>query len=618
MSTQDTTIVPRSEAMVTVSDLHVEIASTHVPVVAGISFEIGPGQILGLVGESGSGKSTVGLALLGYARRGLRIADGTVGIAGRNVLSLNAHATRRLRGRLVSYVPQDPGSSLNPAHRVGAQLREVLEIHRSDLGDLDIDDRIDQVLEEVALPKRVLSHFPHQMSGGQQQRIGIAMAFVCRPRMIVLDEPTTGLDVTTQARILDTIRQLTKAYGVSGLYVSHDLPAVGQVATTTAVMYAGRIVERGNTGELFAAPRHPYTCGLLAAAPFPHRAERLEGIEGHPPRPGRWPRGCAFANRCSRAEAACRQELPNLLVSDDGRAVRCIRPVATHAARNATLDERGGNARKAGKGVSVSNLVAGYGGPPVLHDVSFEVPPGVCTAIVGESGSGKTTLARCLAGLHRGWQGDVRLDNEPVAQGAADRTDEQRRRMQYIFQNPYASLNPTMTVAENIEEPLRHFEQLPRTERRQRAIDILDSVALTADFADLLPARLSGGERQRVAVARALVTSPEVLICDEVTSALDVSVQATLIEQLRRLQHTQGLTMIFITHNLALVRSLAQQVVVLDKGLVVECGLAAEVLDAPKHAYTRQLLSDIPDLTGSAPHLAIDAHESPTLDSTRS
>ncbi|MDQ6816573.1 MAG: ABC transporter ATP-binding protein, partial [Actinomycetota bacterium] len=491
---------------------------------------------------------------------------------------------------------QDPASSLNPAHRVGPQLREVLEVHRDQLSDIDVEERVNQLLEDVALPHAILKSFPHQMSGGQQQRIGIAMAFACRPRLIVLDEPTTGLDVSTQRHILDTIRELAKSYGVSGLYVSHDLPAVGQIASSTAVMYAGRIVEQSDTHRLFAEPRHPYTAGLLAAAPSPNRSTRLVGIEGHPPRPGRWPNGCAFANRCPRADEACTRAVPPLEPIPPGRVVRCVHPLP-----EGTLASLAGHASPAAKagttvGLHVSELTAHYGDGPVLHSVSFEVGPGLCTAIVGESGSGKTTLARCLAGLHQRWEGEIRLGDAQLARAAARRTNDQRRLMQYIFQNPFASLNPTMTVVENIEEPLRHFERLSRRERRQRALDVLKSVALSSEFADRLPARLSGGERQRVAVGRALVIEPEILICDEITSALDVSVQALLVEQLRDLQLQRGLSMVFITHNLAVVRSLAQHVIVLQHGMVVERGPVDKVLDDPQHEYTRQLLSDIPHL----------------------
>ena len=594
-----------SSAAVEVQELLVSVAGTKIPVVADVSFAIQPGEVMGMVGESGSGKSTVGLALLAYARRGLEISSGEVRIAGVDLLSLPDRAAQRLRGAVVSYVPQDPGTSLNPAHRVGTQLREALEIHQDDLPGLDVAERVDELLEDVALPNSVLRSFPHQLSGGQQQRIGVAIAFACRPRLVVLDEPTTGLDVTTQRHVLETVRALAEAYGVSALYISHDLPAVAQIADWTAVMYGGRIVEYAPTPQLFAEPRHPYTAGLLAAAPSPFRSTRLVGIEGYPPRPGRWPKGCSFANRCRWADDVSRAGVPPLERTGNGGSVRCVHPL--EGGTLAVLAGTDSPKPSPGSGVSlqITDLTADYGGPPVLHGLSFDAISGLCTAIVGESGSGKTTLARCVAGLHSRWSGEIRVGTAAVPKRAAQRTNDQRRLMQYVFQNPFASLNPSMTVLENIEEPLRYFERLRRRERRRRALDVLPAVALTEEFAGRLPSQLSGGERQRVALGRALVVDPEVLICDEITSALDVSVQAQVIEQLRDLQLQRGLSMVFITHNLAVVRSLAQHVIVLQHGTIVERGSVDKVLGDPQHPYTRQLLEDVPHIPGIEDRAAV-------------
>lgn len=568
-----------------------------VPVVENISFTVEPGETLGLVGESGSGKSTVGVALLGLARRGLRITAGSVKVGGTDILSLSGEQLRDARGRLVSYVPQDPAAGLNPAHRVGAQLREALSVHQRALGGtVDIDERVESLLADVSLPAspELLQSYPHQLSGGQQQRIGIAMAFACRPRLIVLDEPTTGLDVTTQRRVLETIRDLASEHSVSAVYVSHDLATVGQIAQRTVVLYAGRVIESGPTRELFAEPHHPYTAGLVAAVPSPDEANRLVGIEGRPPRPGRWPQGCAYAERCPRVTDTCRSSLPALTLLGKGREVRCLTPVGTDGSElfsPAAVPSLGPQREEA---LSVTQLRASYSGTEVVHGVSFAVPAGECTAIVGESGSGKTTLARSLVGLHSAWSGEVKVGGDAVAPAAGARAKDQLRRMQYVFQNPYASLNPTMTVAENIEEPLRHFERLPPSERRQRAIEMLEVVCLSPEFADVLPNRISGGERQRVAVGRALVVNPEILVCDEITSALDVSVQALLVEELRDLQIQRQLSMVFITHNLAVVRSIAQNVIVLERGTVVEAGTVDTVLSNPQHPYTQQLMQDLP------------------------
>ncbi len=591
---------PAEKPVVEVRDLSVRMIATKTPIVSGVSFDVAEKQTMGLVGESGSGKSTVAVALLGFARRGLEICGGSVRVGDVDVLQLSGEELRDARGRLVSYVPQDPAAGLNPAHRIGGQLREAFSVHEK-LGKQELEDQLVELMSAVNLPstKQFLRSYPHQLSGGQQQRVVIAIAFACRPRLIVLDEPTTGLDVTTQRYILEKINEMAAGYGASAVYVSHDLPAVAQVASKTAVMYAGRIVEVAGTAKLFRQPRHPYSAGLLKAAPSADETSRLVGIEGRPPRPGHWPSGCSYAPRCPRAEQDCLRELPLLSAVEGDALVRCLHPIPLEGGEALALTAVPRPEPLEGTAVQVSGLSAGYGTKEILYDVAFGVPRGECTAIVGESGSGKTTLARCLVGLHSNWKGQIKLNGQPLRKGAREREHEQLRRMQYIFQNPFGSLNPTMTVVENVEEPLRHFERLSPRDRRQKALEILDTVHLGKDFADILPSSISGGERQRVAVARALVVEPEVLVCDEITSALDVSVQALLIEQLRDLQLQRGLTMVFITHNLAVVRSIAQNAIVLQTGTIVEAGPTERVLDDPRHPYTRQLLEDLPRMEPS-------------------
>ncbi|CUR56121.1 putative ABC transporter, ATP-binding protein [metagenome] len=583
-----------------VEGLDVVLTTSRTPVVQDVAFSVGAAQVMGLVGESGSGKSTVALSLLGYARRGLTIAAGTVDVGGTSVLDLSGTALRKARGKLVSYVPQDPASGLNPALTLGYQLGEAMRIHDDRGAREPLEARVAALLEEVRLPatRQLLRSYPHQVSGGQAQRIAIAMAFACRPRLVVLDEPTTGLDVTTQRHILETIRRLATSYDVSAVYVSHDLPVVAEIADDVAVMYAGRLVEHAPAPAVFGGARHPYTAGLLQAAPTPERAGVLVGIEGRPPRPGRWPVGCAFSDRCSLSTATCHEAPPPLEPVGPGHLARCYHPLEV-SAQTATPEpssatERTGRDTTNAGALVVGGLSAWYGAKPTLHDVRFTVSAGSCLGIVGESGSGKTTLARCLAGLHTAWQGSVTFDGHAIDPQPRRRRPEERRRIQYIFQNPHASLNPRMTVGENVEEPLRFFERLSRAERGRKVGEVLEQVALGADLADRMPEQLSGGERQRVAVARALIVDPEVLICDEITSALDVSVQALLIEQLRDLQRERGLTMVFITHNVAVVRSIAQDIMVLEQGRVVETGPVEQVMTRPEHAYTKQLLADLP------------------------
>jgi peptide/nickel transport system ATP-binding protein len=586
---------------VAVQDLRIIVSGTDHDIVDGISFAIAPGEVLGLVGESGSGKTTVGLALLGHTRRGARIAGGSVRVGDTDVLALGAADARRLRGGVVSYVPQDPAAALNPALRIGTQLRETLEAHSFGKSDADRSARIAEMMREVALPDDpgYLRRYAHELSGGQQQRIGLAMAFACRPRVIVLDEPTTGLDVTTQAHVLSTVRELAAAHGVAALYVSHDLAVVATLASRVAVMYAGRIVELGPTEDLFRAASHPYTRRLIAAIPHLTGSRELIGIPGRAPSPGQRPAGCFFQTRCPMAVEECETAMPDLRMLAEGHAVRCIRAEEVRAQpplHQGTDDRLAVGPAKSDCVLDLQTVSAAYGRLTVLHEISLQIAPHECLALVGESGSGKTTLARSIAGLHRNRTGAILLQGKPLADTARARPAEQRRAIQYIFQNPYGSLNPRRTVGQIVRQPLDVFGVKDGRQAGRAVAEMLDRVALTAGHADRYPDQLSGGERQRVAIARALVCDPAVLICDEVTSALDVSVQAAIVELLGSLQRDLGLAMLFVTHNLPLVRSVAQRVAVMNHGRIVELGDVDRVLLAPGDEYTRRLLSDTPSL----------------------
>jgi peptide/nickel transport system ATP-binding protein len=442
----------------------------------------------------------------------------------------------------------------------------------------------------------MLHRYPHQLSVGQQQRVALAMAFACRPSLIVLDEPTTGLDVSTQRHVLDTVRELCLSYGVAAVYVSHDLAMVSGLVSDIAVMYAGRVVEIGPTARLFGDPVHPYTRGLIGAVPSPDRAEVLAGIDGQQPRPGRRGAGCSFAARCGYAIAGCANETPEP-VTVAGRSVRCLRALDIQAVHPQRVPVAAGPLAPAGTpALSVRGVTASYGSTPALSGIDLEVPPGACVAVVGESGSGKTTLARCVAGLHSNWTGVITFQGTPLARGARQRDKDVLRRVQYIFQNPYTSLNPRKTAGQIIDQQLEQFTGLSRRDRAARVASVLESVSLGPDLLSSYPDQLSGGERQRVAIARALVVQPDLLICDEVTSSLDVSVQAIIVELLRRIQQEQHLAMVFITHNLALVRSIAQYAVVLRQGGVAESGPVEQILERPAHPYTRRLIADVPKL----------------------
>ena len=587
--------------MLEVEGLRVELTYSSADIVDEISFHIVAGEVLGLVGESGSGKSTIGLALLGHQRRGARVAGGEVRLEGDNILTWSPGRLRKLRGGVVSYVPQDPSASLNPALRIGKQLEETLEAHAYGGSSKARHDRIDEMMSEVLLPadREFLQRYPHQLSGGQLQRVALAMAFACRPKVIVLDEPTTALDVTTQSHVLGTVRDLCVAHGVAALYVTHDLAVVASVADRLAVMYAGRMVELGPKEQLFKSAAHPYTKRLIQAVPDISGRFELLGIPGRAPPPGHRPEGCFFAPRCEFADDKARQEFPGITHISESHQVRCwhAEEVLAEATRARGLRKDGSGREEQDKGLlAVRGLEAYYRSSHVLHDVNIEVWPRQCVAVVGESGSGKTTLARCVVGLHREFSGEVLLRGKALETSARSRDQQSRRQIQYIFQSPYSSLNPRKTIGQIIAQPLRLFSDLGRRDAEARTIEALERVSLSGAYLSRSPDQLSGGERQRVAIARALAAQPSLLVCDEVTSALDVSVQAAIVELLGELQRDLGLGLLFITHNLALIRTIAQEVAVMADGRIIEAGSVASVLDSPQADYTKKLLSDTPSL----------------------
>ena len=579
-----------------VDDLRLELLSGE-PVVEGVSFELAAGEALGLVGESGSGKTTTALALLGYCRPGVRISGGTVVVAGERVTGRREAALRRLRGRLISYVPQDPASALNPSVRVGEQVAAVLRTHRP---AADVERVVAETLELVQLPSSLefRRRFPHQLSGGQQQRVAIAAALVCRPAVVVMDEPTTGLDVVTQAHLLEQIGRLREELRLAIVYVSHDLAVVASLADRIMVMYAGSVVEDGPAAPVLRRPTHPYTFGLLASVPDPAEPRLLRSIPGVAVGVGERPHGCRFAPRCPQRVAACVESMPPLDPIGDGRRVRCFEwprtpPLAAELRQVARTHE-------ASPLLAVEELRAEHhdrGGTVVAaSDVSFDVAAGECVALVGESGSGKTTIARCVAGLHQPAAGRILLEGVPLAGRAAGRSRAARRRIQIVFQNPYESLNPRHRIADSVARPMRVLRGLSRRDAAAEVVELLERVRLPARLAQRFPGELSGGERQRVAIARALAAKPDLVVCDEITSALDVSVQAAVLELLGELQGDLGLALLLITHDLGVVASVADRVLVLERGVVRERGLVTPLLSDPAHEYTRRLVAAAPSL----------------------
>ncbi len=595
-TTQDTAAEKVPTGGLIVEDLGVMLTGRDVDVIDDIDLVLRPGEVVGLVGESGSGKTTVGTSLLGYARAGALISSGKVLIEGRDVLKMPWREVREVRGEEIAYMPQDPASALNPSIRIGKQIVELLALRGIGTHESRMQGARDG-LAEVGLPSddEFLSRYAHQLSGGQVQRVALAMAFLPKPKVLVLDEPTTGLDVTTQAMVLETMAELCRTHGVSALYVTHDLAVVANIADRVAVMYAGQIVELGPKEAMFKHPSHPYTRALLDSIPHLSHARALTGIPGRTPAPGARPGGCRFHDRCSFAVTACAESVPELRPIAIDHDVRCIRADELGAwdiSRGTVPDADPDKPREII--LSVQGLNVFYGRKQVVYDVSFDLAKAEVVALVGESGSGKTTISRSVGGLHKDWTGTIAFEGDALAKSARQRSAANRKRLQYIFQNPYLSLNPRLTIEQIVKRPMELFGIASGKEATDRVVDLLDQVALGPRMLKYQASRLSGGERQRVAIARALAAEPDVLICDEITSALDVSVQGSIVALLEGLRQERGISMLFVTHNLALVRSIAARVEILQAGRVVEAGSVVTVMETPREEYTRTLLSKSP------------------------
>jgi peptide/nickel transport system ATP-binding protein len=590
-----------SDQVVSISELRVETTGGDA-VVEDVSLTVLRGEILGLVGESGSGKTTTALSILGWTQRGLRRTAGAVTVDGEDATGTARGST--VRGRVVTYVPQNPGTGLNPSRRIVAAVEDMIEAHRAE--QARTGEAI-TLLGAVGLPATATfgRRYRHQLSGGQQQRVCIAIALASGAPILVLDEPTTGLDVVTQATVLQELQRLRAERGLAMVYVSHDLSVIAQIADRVAVMYAGRVVEIGPAREVLSHPKHPYTRGLIASIPD-HLAPRLpKAMPGIAVGVGEHPAGCAFAPRCPLSTAHCVESMPPLEPRTPGHDVRCfeadrVRELdlssATHTSpRHVATDDV--------PILRVSHLHAEYvtRGERVVaaEDVSFDVYAGDCVALVGESGSGKTTIARAVAGLHPDATGTISLSGHDLRMSARSRRVDERRRIQIVFQNPDDALNPRHTIRSIVARPLTTLRGLRGAARDAEVNRLLDCVRLPTRIASRYPRELSGGERQRVGIARALAADPELLVCDEITSSLDVSVQAAVLELLDDLRASLGLGLLFITHDLGVVAAIAERVLVLDHGLVCEQSSTVDLLRAPVHPYTRRLLESAPSLTAA-------------------
>lgn len=587
-----------------------------VEVLRDISLAIESGEKYGLVGESGSGKSTLALAVMRQLARNGTVTGGRMDFGGRDLLALNENELRGVWGKEMAFVPQNPATALNPSLRIGEQLAEGLRLYGASHDDASTQtiDLLRQV--RLAQAEQVAQSYPHQLSGGMQQRVMIAMALSGQPRLLVLDEPTTALDVTTEAAVLDLLRETVTQRRASLLYVTHNLGVVATLSDRVAVLYAGELAEDAPTEELFRQPLHPYTRGMLDSVPrLGQRKELqpLQGIPGRVPALADFPNACVFAPRCPLAIARCWQERPTLDAPAPERRVRCHR---WPEIASGEVDAQRAEAKPMRRIQSETKPVLTVDGLQVEYPLSrtlgqimrrdpqravhavrnldFKTNSGETLGVVGESGSGKTSLARSLIGLVERSQGKVELLGIQLPAGFNGRTREMLSHLQMVFQNPEEALNPYMTVGESLTRPLVRLRGLSAPEARQQVPDLLRAVRLPADYARRLPGQLSGGEKQRVAIARAFATSPELLLADEPVSALDVSVQANILNLLAELQSERQTAMVLISHDIAVVGYLADQIAVMYLGELMQVSPAAAIFDAPYHPYTEALLSSVP------------------------
>ena len=574
-----------------------------------ISFSIGRGESYGLVGESGCGKSTVAQAVVRYLPGNGRIRSGSITIAGRDLTAMPAGELRKLRAEAVSMVYQDPSRALNPSIRVGRQVAEVFQV----LGRSGKDAREEMLAMlrkvQIADVERVAERYPHQLSGGMQQRVVIAMALASNPTLLILDEPTTALDATVEAEVLDLVAKLREEYDTSVLFISHDLGMISTMCDRIGVLYAGELVEEGSSAEVLHNPRHPYTVGLLRCIPARgHRKDhgRLDTIPGFLPLPGAFLQGCVFSDRCPLATDECHASAPPPVEVAPEHVSRCYHwqdaqdmPRTTPAELPAEAAAGRGDAPLLRADNVAKTFRQGGSAVQVLDGVTVDIWPGETVGLVGESGSGKTTLAKSILGIIAPDEGgSIELEGHPLAGQVGGRGDEEQAALQIVFQNPDSALNRSHTVRRLIGRALTRLSGLHGKAREDRLHELAESVRLRERHLSVRPTALSGGLKQRVAIARAFAGDPKVVVCDEPTSALDVSVQAAILNLLVELQRSQHVSYLFISHDLGVVRYLSDRIAVMYLGRLMELGPAEVVFDGPHHPYTEALLSAVPTLGG--------------------
>ncbi|HVY00126.1 MAG TPA: ABC transporter ATP-binding protein [Pseudorhodoplanes sp.] len=606
--------LPDAQSLLEVQDLHVHFSTSRgtVRAVEGLSYHVNPGEIVAIVGESGSGKSVSALSIMRLLpRHTARVPHGRILFNGRNLLDLPDEQMREIRGRDISMIFQEPMTSLNPILTIGLQIMEPLTIHMG-MSESQARARAVELLHLVGIPDpaRRLDQYPHQFSGGMRQRVMIAIGLACNPKLVIADEPTTALDVTIQAQILELMKDLSRKLNIALIIITHNLGVVARYADRVIVMYAARLVEQGEADAVFHSPRHPYSMGLLRSVPRLDRPRgaRLETIEGLPPNAASFPSGCRFGPRCPFRIAACEQE-PPLYPTDTGGLSRCHRHEDIAAGKIVWAASEGRGSRDAVTAteplLAVRNLTKHFsvggglrneaGLVRAVQHVSFDIRPGETLGLVGESGCGKTTVGRLILRLEDPTSGEIRFEGKNLADASAAQMKAIRRKIQVIFQDPYSSLNPRMTVGQIIGEPLHVYRLTAGGKAAQaRVAELLEQVGLRPEMAQRYPHQLSGGQRQRVGIARALAMQPSFIVCDEAVSALDVSIQGQIINLLEDLQRRLGLAYLFIAHDLAVVRHISMRVVVMYFGRVMEIADRDALYREPLHPYTKVLLDAAP------------------------
>jgi peptide/nickel transport system ATP-binding protein len=608
-----------ASALLEVEDLHVHFLTSRglVRAVEGLSFRVSRGEVLAIVGESGSGKSVSALSIMRLLPPHTgRIPQGRIVFDGRNLLDLDGEEMRQIRGRDISMIFQEPMTSLNPILTIGLQIMEPLTIHLG-MDEAQAQARAVELMQLVGIPdaERRLGQYPHQFSGGMRQRVMIAIGLACNPKLIIADEPTTALDVTIQAQILELMKDLSRKLNIALIIITHNLGVVARYADRVIVMYAARRVEKGSADAIFHRPRHPYTMGLLRSVPRLDRPReaKLETIEGLPPNLATAPPGCRFAPRCPYRIDVCAQD-PPLFPTDTGSLSACFRQGEIAAGKLVWAASKGDAVapvrERTTPVLSVRNLTkhfalrSGFRGVRgvvrAVEDVSFDIDAGETLGLVGESGCGKTTIGRLILRLEQPTSGEIRFAGTNLVTASSAELGAVRRKVQVIFQDPYSSLNPRMTVGQIVGEPIHVYRLAPNGKAvDQRVMQILGQVGLRPELAGRYPHQLSGGQRQRVGIARALAIEPSFIVCDEAVSALDVSIQGQIINLLEDLQRELGLAYLFIAHDLAVVRHISMRVVVMYLGRIMEIAERDTLYREPLHPYTKVLLdaAPVPDPT---------------------